>query len=227
MALYDRADLVDRFRRLVKRPTTDGSVSNDDIYRYLSDAQEYVMRQFAIHVPAANRPVKELLTSSDGGLTYQLGSEPLGRVDIYSQINASVPLTAGEASNHAADFEWEGLQTIRMIANRQRTFSSGPYAHYVPRPSAIDASNEPTLVPQHARLLIVYQAAVQYVSEGGLGDPTHYESLYQKLWSGDPFKPGDIGILGELRLRYGTSDSPKRPWWHSPDLSDLPIGFNS
>lgn len=227
MALYDRADLVDRFRRLVKRPATDQSLDVDDIYRYLSDGQEYVMRQLAIHVPAANRPVKELMTTSDSGLTYTISTEPLGKVDIYSNIHAHYPLTPGEAWNHNADFEWEGLTTIRMMANRARTFSNGPYAHYVPRPAAISATQEPTLVPEHTRLLAVYAAATQYANEGGLMDPTPFESLYQNLWSGDPNKPGDIGILGELRLRYGTGERSTRPWWHSPDLSDLPIGFNS
>lgn len=227
MALYDRADLVARFRRLVKRPTNDASISTTEIYRYLSDGQQRVMRDLAVHVPAANRPVKEKMETDDGGLTYTIDKEPIGNVDVYPNKRAPYPLTPGEAWNHAADFEWEGLQTIRMVGDQTRDFPNGPYAHYVPVPDDIDAETEPTVVPRFVRILIPYAAAAVYVSEGGFGDPTFYDSLYQKEWSGDPAKPGQIGILGELRLRYGTHRQPSVPWWRSPDLSDLPIGTNS
>lgn len=227
MPLYDKADLVGRFRRLVKRPETDASIDVDEIYRYLSDGQQRVMRDLAIHVPAANRPVKELMTTDDGGLTYSLSEEPIGAVDIYPTIRAPYPLRAGEAWDHGADFEWEGLQSIRMIANQPRSFPNGPYAHYVPISVSIDSDTEPVVVPSYARILIPYAAAVAYVSEGGFGNPMHFDSLYQKEWSGDPAKPGQVGILGELKLRYGTEVRSQRPWWRSPDLSDLPVGLNS
>lgn len=225
MALYNRADLHDRFRRLVKRPAPDASINPEDIDRYLSDAQVQLMGTLAIHVPAANRPVKELLTTSDSGKTYTLAEEPVGHVEIYSNLRASTPLIAGAAWDHGADFEWEGLQTIRMIGDRARTFTDGPYAHYVPIPPEISDTQEPTILPKRVRILLPYAAAVQYASEGGLHDPSFYHALYQQAWTGDPAKPGDIGILGELRLRYeGRTGPTERPWWRSPDLSTLPVG---
>jgi hypothetical protein len=201
---------------------------DDDVYPYLSDAQRYVMGQLSIHVPEINRPVKELMTTADDGLTYTLSAEPIGRVDIYYNLRSGTPLTPVEPWNTSGDFEWEGEKTIRMVGNRTRTFPEGPYAHYVAEPGPIDADNEPVILPAFIRVLIPYRAAIEYVSEGALGDPTHFHSLYQITWAGDPLKRGDIGILGELKIRYGKQNGASRPfWWHSPDLSTLPVGFNS
>lgn len=230
MAQYDRADLVRRFRRHTKRPATDASLDlESDIYPYLSDAQRYIAGQLAIHVPQANRAVKELMTTADSGLTYSISSNPIGKVDIYYSLTKPDPLTPGEAWQTNADFEWEGLDTIRMIRNTERTdFPDGaPYAHYVPEPDDIDASTEPSIVPAFVRILIPIRAAILYLSEGSFGDPSAMDALYQRHWRGDPLQSGDIGILGELKLRYGEHSRSERPWWRSPDLSDLPIGFNS
>lgn len=229
MALYDRADLVRRFRRWVKRPAVDQSIDlTADIYPALSDAQRRLAGMLSIHAPEANRAVKQLMTTSDSGLTYNLAASPIGPVNIYYDLRSAMPLVAGEAWQAGADFEWEGDAKIRMIGNVARSFPNGaPYAHYVPAPSDIDATTEPSILPAYVRVMIPIMAAIDYVSEGGMGDPGGLLARHQALWNGDPNMPGDVGILGELKLRYGEGTHTSRPWWQSPDLSDLPIGFNS
>lgn len=222
MALYDTADLLARCKRLAKRPDTDMETQDTDWYRYLTDAQLYVIGQFQIHFPRLNWDVWEKMTPAPDLLSYTFTGTPLGRVEIHPSKKAPYTLRPGAPDDHTADFYWDGESTIRMTGDVPRTFPDGPYARYTARPDDITAGVQPVLLPPEARLLMVYKAVAAWAHEGGLRDPAFYDDLYDELWHGK--RAGDVGLLGQLKVRYGSSShGAQAPWYKSVDLSDLPV----
>lgn len=223
MALYDTADLVDRFKRLAKLGTNVAQIDDSDIYRYLTDGQLYWLGQLQTHVPRLNwDDTWELMTAASDYKTYTFSSEPLGKVEIYESVRAREPMRAGAPWDQSADFFWRGLQTIEIPGGRARQFADGPYARYVARPSDIAVAQDPVLQPLEARLLMVYTGLAQWARETGLVDPTTYEDLADGLWAGK--RPGDSGLLGTLKVRFGSdSVGSHGPWYKNPDMSNLPV----
>ena len=222
MAAYDTADLLERVKRLAKRPETDVETVDTDWYRYLADAQLYWLGQFQIHFPRINWDTWELMTPDSDNKVYSFAGTPIGRVEIYPSKRSPYPLRAAAPSDHSGDFVWEGTSSIRMMGDAARTFGDGPYARYIERPTAIAADVEPIMQPPEARLLLVYSAAAAWAHEGGFRDPSFFEDLIDGLWLGK--RQGDVGLLGQLKVRYGSSShGAPAPWYKSPDLSGLPV----
>lgn len=221
MALYDTADLHRRFLRLARRPGLDTGLKPTDVYAYLTDAQLYWIGQFQVHFPRLNWSVWEKLTAAADNKSYSFSAVPLGRVEIYPSKGATTELIAGSATG-GGDFTWEGVDTIRFPGDAPRTFADGPWARYIPRPDDIKQDVQPVLQPPEARLLMVYSALEQWAHEGGLQDPAIYSDLIDGLWLGK--RPGDTGLLGQLKTRFGSSsDGRHGKWYHNPDMSNLPV----
>lgn len=222
MALYDSPDLLARFKRLARRPANDAALQPEDIYRYLTDAHLYWLGQFQVHFPRLNASEWEKMTSADGGKSYTFSKVPLGPVEIFSTRVAHEPLRAGAQWDLSAGFFWEGPNTIRIPGDRARSFADGPYARYLPRPDPLSESVHPVLQPPEARKLLVFSALGEWAHEGGLENPELYEDMVDALWLGK--RPGDTGILGQLKARYaGNSTGRGAPWYKSPDLSNFPV----
>lgn len=180
MAQFDSADLLARFRRLTRVPSTSAFPATADIYAFLTEAQLEVVMELVTRVPGVMMGDPVLMTSADSGVTYTFGTDasarnivPIGSVEVYrsrGDIGLN-PLVPGH------DFVMEGDQ-IRWVGNVPRVYSDGPYARFVTPPQALDGSTEPTL-PIPARLLIVYKAAVLYAMAGGQQQPDYYEAKYQ------------------------------------------------
>lgn len=222
MALYDTADLVARFKRLARRPVNDAALETTDIYRYLTDGQLYWLGQFMNHFPRLNWETWEKMTAAADKKSFTFDTTPLGSVEVYASERGGPPLRAGAPWDMTADFYWDGQDTIRIPGDRPREFANGPWARFVPRPPDIAANVEPILQPLEARLLIVYHAASQWAHEGGLENPETFEDLADSLWNGK--RPGDNGLLGTLKQRFGSSShGGYNPWYKSLDLSNLPI----
>jgi hypothetical protein len=217
--------LLDGFKLFAGRPSPDEGISDPEIFALLEQGQRHVYGIFASHVPDVLYGDPTIMSTSDSKVyTFASSVFPLGSVEIRSARNGQL-LTPGTEWDSNADFVWEGDQ-IRIPNNRTRSFSSGPYARYISIPTALDADNEPSLKPPHARILILYHALYLWAEIGGGAnqvDPNRYLGLFQSALSGDTRIPGDIGILGQLKTQgYGSgmaAASFPQPWYRgSPDL---------
>ena len=202
MAYETRAELRSAFRRESGLPTANDELASDnsDVDQYLSLGQQAVFRQLATTVPGSQVAAPEKLTTADGGYTYTFAYYPFGHAEIRSSRTGSL-LIPGAESDPGADFVQEG-QTIRFTNYRARTFDDGPYARYAPTPPDISASQEPTLKPNQARVLILYKALDLWATKGGYRDPTPFRNMFRILAFGDPETPGDVGIIGALRRQF-------------------------
>lgn len=200
MATWDSADLLQRFRDETARPATDTSTPDATVYRLLTNAQAHWTNVFAAQVPWVLMNPPQLLTSTDGGTTYPFPGcvMPLA-VEVYDTLDGHL-LKPSSFFDPNGDLVWEG-DHIRFPQGQQQTFSNGPYARYVSPPGAIDANTQPTLVPAHCRLLLVYRAAAEWAERGGFRDPSPWYRLEKKFWFGDA-SSGDVGALGALKNQH-------------------------
>lgn len=210
MALWDVADALTRAKTLLNRPTTDNALSDTIWYQFFTEGQSYWAREFASYFPQANRTIATM-TTSDGGYTYSVASEPLTMMVKKSRTSKYV-MIPGEEWDQAADYVQEG-KTIRRPNNG--VFSEAPVAYYVPAPGVVDGTTGVfTLKPDFARILIVKYACVQAAKRLKL-DWGPYEDDTMREWFGDP-RLGSLGILGQMRKRYPDEGIPTpgaRPYW--------------
>jgi len=206
---YDSADLLSRVKRLAQRPTSDEEMSDADWYALLTDAQRYYYGLFAVHCPYVLMGAPVLLTSTDGGYTYPFASGvfPLA-VEVYDSLTGRL-LRPGTYWDSNADYVWESTQ-IRIPLGATKSFAAGPYARYVATPGDLTAASGPTLVPAHARMLLVYRSVAEWARQGGYRNPGPFEAMELRLWAGVPGS-GDIGIMGALKTQnpfYGATAIP-------------------
>lgn len=227
MATYDSADLLARFKLWAKFPTQGTPpLTNPESYQLLGEAQQEVAVDLAAHCPWLNFSAPTLLTSADGGVTYDFGDDAEGNaitplaVEVYAKASGR-ELFAASYGATGGDFVVEGTR-IRMPGNRARTFSEGPYARFVTVPLVLDGSTEPTLQPMEARPLIVFAAARKYARLGGLLDESPFTMEYDDLWLGK-LQPGGFrsgGLRDALKRQYRThlgvaGEGGARVWWQS------------
>ena len=208
--------MLARFKLLAKRPATDESWSDANIYLLLEEAQRQINQELAVHVPHVNVVAPELLTSSDSGLTYVTGSDVVGALEVYPDRNATIPLQPGPYMDDGAEYVFEAPRTIRMIGRAARTFSGGPYARYVPATGTLNASTAPTIEPAAVHICVVYRALQEYASAGGgIHNPSIWMEREQRVLWGDPNQPGSVGVIPGLKSQVtvrgrGGNGSP---WW--------------
>lgn len=222
MALYDSADLLARCKFRTRRPPTDESMTNDNWYALLTDAQGQWVREFALHFPE-QMYVSEVLDTADGGVSYQFDYAPMGHYELRASASGRL-LIPGPDWDSAADFVANG-QTIRFPGGKGKTFANGPVARYVPAPGVLDAANEPTLQPTHARILLVARACVEWARRGGMEDPQPYLDWENELWAGDAAtgRQGLLGTLKQERFLQGTEAIPSGSvddWWRFIDRGE-------
>lgn len=213
MAPWDSADLLQKCRDEAQEPSGGTSTTDAQWYALLTTSQHRVVRLLAQHVPHAMAQ-GGFLTTSNGGLSYQFDSNvyPLGYAELRDGQDGRV-LWSGPDWSSSADFVFEGNQIIFPNAVT-RTFSGtgGLYARYIRTPTTISAAVEPTLRPDWARILIVYDATKEWAGQGGLRDSSVWAQKFQHTWAGDPAILGDVGVLGALKtqLRYPGIDPFRR-----------------
>lgn len=203
------AELLAMFKLQAGRPSTDELLTDAQIYGMLTRGQLAVNAELAIHVPHVNYAAPELMTTSDGGLTYTVASDAIGGMEVYPATTQE-PLRPGLYWSDA-DFAQEGPRTIRMCQGRARTFSAGPYARYVKATGTIDGSTQPTLQPAEVHPAIVYEALIEYSQiPGVLADAgTWRDAKQQLLWGTN----GVGGVIPALKTQYRTRGRSTGVWW--------------
>jgi len=224
MAYETSAELLAGFDFYAMRPDTDESILDAQKYTLLETGQEHVYGIFATHVPEVLYGAPALLTTADSGATYTFPGDifPTGNVEIRASRNGELLIPTTDWGT--GDYVWEGAN-IRIPNGKTKTWSDGPYARFMVPAGTLDASNEPTLVPAKARVLILWYALYLWAERGGGQnqiDPNRFLGLFQSALSGDTRIPGDIGILGELKRQgFGSGMAALNladQWWRGPDL---------
>ena len=213
MATWDSADLLARCKRLALRPTTDEETADADWYALLSEAQAHWQPVFAAHFPYYYWSAPTVMSTADSGATYTFsGSITPLRVEIYDAPNGVLlkPCTYWDASG---DYVWESSK-IRWPQNRTRTFTAGgPYARTITAPTVIDGSTAPTLLPDFARVLLVYRAVAEWANRGGLRDPRPFYEMEDRAW----YNPANgTGILVQLKQQNPFQGAAA---WGSADIA--------
>jgi hypothetical protein len=163
-------DLLALFNDYAGRPATGDSLSDTNKYKRLARAQNVIIEDLAARVPqpqfshAAYGSTPTLTTTDNQVFTFgaDLNSDPsfpIGKMNIYASL-ASIPdspLIEGQ------DYLWEGSQ-IRIPNNG--TYTGTLYWRGVAPVLALDGTNQPTLSPPPARILIVLEAVRAYAVEG-------------------------------------------------------------
>lgn len=215
------AELLDFCEFMSGLPSPNEEMDSTRWYKLLTLAQGELVRLVATHVPRVMVAEPELLTSSDGGFTYDLAHTPWGRVEIRESRTGRL-LQPGADYDPSADYVIEGKK-IRWPSNESRTFPDGPYARYTNEPGTIDGSSQPTFWPAESNVVIAWKALCLWAVRGRLRDPAMYENELQKALWGDPESPGDVGLIGALKTQYlnegGTDGAVGLPWWKSSDLT--------
>jgi hypothetical protein len=199
VAQWDSPYLLAAVKALAVRPTTDAAMTDAAWYLLLELAQTSWTNVFATHFPYLLMSAPTSLTTSDGGLTYQFpgGITPLA-VEVYDATGPATLLRPSAYFDASGDYVWEGNQ-IRFPQNLGNQGIT-PVARYVAPPGVLNASTPPTLLPPHARILLVYRAVAQWAAQGGMRDPKPYYELEQRAWLGNPAL-GDVGLLGALKMQ--------------------------
>jgi hypothetical protein len=170
VATYDSAYLLSWFQRLAGRPPANDTVTTSSEYQRLTEAQNRVIAELAARAPEAFYPKNlagaypTLTTTDQKVFTFGTDSNgypifPIGKVGIYQNLSQipDYPWIEG------VDYLNEGNQ-IRIPNNM--TYAGPLYWRGIVQPADIDATHQPTLIPEASRELIVYNAVMQFQLEG-------------------------------------------------------------
>jgi hypothetical protein len=162
--------LLGLFNDYAGRPATGDAISDANKYARLARAQNVVIEDLASRIPdpqfshAAYGSTPTLTTTDNQVFTFGTDlntdpSFPIGKMNVYSSIQAipDNPLIEGQ------DYLWEGNQ-IRIPNNG--TYTGTLYWRGIAPLLAITATNQPTLTPPPARILIVLEAVRAFATEG-------------------------------------------------------------
>ena len=207
MAYLDSTDLIARVRKQARIQGQTDFPTDPQLFEWLTDGENFVKAIVATYCPRALITAPVLMTTADGGLTYQYGADasgnaviPFGQVNLFRQL-ADIPDFPLEPE---VDFLDEGTQ-IRSIANVATTTmypSGAPYFQGMVPTTLLSssASTQPTIVPADKRQLSVYYACAEYAAAGGAFDPTPY--VEQPLDGGKAWPSGMTAWVKQLQLQY-------------------------
>lgn len=171
------------FQRRSGRPTTD-AITDASKYQRLSEAQNNVIAQMMAVVPKSLYPkvsyasLPTLTTTDSQVFTFGVDSNgypiyPLGHAGIYPSLN-SIP---DWPWREGFDYISEGTQ-IRIPNNN--TYTGTLWWYGAQQPADIDATHQPSIFPEAARVLIVIDAVRSFAQEGVRNGPL--EDTMQNEW---------------------------------------------
>lgn len=214
MAEFDSADLLQKLKSELRRPTNDAQVVDSDLYDLLTEGCRHVQSLLAAHGLEQNAQWEQCTTTDSK--TYSLTGTPRGTLEVrYGR--AGPLLTLGPDSDPNTDLVWQG-QTFLVPNDQTRTFTNGLWVRYTPLHVQISASVAPTLLPSRMRYLAVMKAAELWMDRGGYRDATVFSNKFGRMAWGDPSIPGDQGMVGALKQPFVISTSNAPDWWRSADL---------
>lgn len=201
---WESSDLLARFNSLAGRPDVD-AVTDAQKYRYLGDAQQFVLTQIEGIVPRVLYGPPVQLVSTDGGYTWSFGTDgdgyPLfasGKAGIFEDPSCipDYPLRPG------VDYLDEGTQ-IRFPNNT--TWNGTLYWYGITPPQEMSATVQPILQPPSARILIPIEA-VRSFAESYDRNPGLAQAM-DRQWARQ-FGP----TMTAIRTHFRGSQTARRGW---------------
>ena len=189
---------------ILNRPTDDDLfTSPGDFEEALTRAEAYWYRQVATHYPDLLKVVSSAISSSDGGVTYALGDDHYGELEVWTPPGPPTgqPIVQTLPESTVFGFYIQG-QNLKMTFAMD--YSPGIYLSWVPATlvALTDASVDPHL-PAYFEDAYLYRAAYYLAQKPGfIGDPGYFKSLATQEWDGDSDSMSDAGILGTLSRQY-------------------------
>lgn len=214
MAEFDSADLLQKLKNELRRPTNDAQVVDTDLYDLLTEGCRHVQVLMAAHGMEQNA-LWEQATTSDTK-TYTITGTPQAILEV--RDGRAGPLQRlGPDSDPNTNLVWQG--TSFLVPNDQtRVYANGLWVRYTPLHVQISASVAPTLLPARARYLAVFKAAELWMDRGGYRDATVFSNKFGRMAWGDPSIPGDQGLIGAMKQPFVITTSNSPDWWRSGDL---------
>lgn len=211
MADWDKADMLVRLRIETGRPATDQDLTDVKAYYFLSQAQREVYVVMASRIPWVLY-TGVTLTTADNKLWVESGGEWLGEITVFrDNTRKGQPLGIGAEWDAGAFAAREGVAGLRLTVGRATT--TAPFVLRVNVPTKIDATTDPTLLPQEARQALVYHAAGQWAKTGGYRDPAPYFAAYNNFLFGDT-ATGEPGFLNQYLKQRRTGVGRGAGWWY-------------
>lgn len=215
---WTNTKLLAKCKQLARRPATDSEMDDTEWYDYLTQAQQEAYMRFSIHFPEYLVGAPTLMTDSGDSKVFYFNADgttyPIGQVEIRASRTKNL-LVPGPEWDSQADYVWEGNQ-IRIPDNQTRSFADGaPYARFITPPGAIDASTQPTLQPDHARIWLAYLAVLEWANKSpGQREEERRRAEAERQWE-------EIRDMLKLSLfGRGMATIPaEQPWYRgNPDL---------
>jgi hypothetical protein len=211
-------ELVHNVRQLLNRPEEDDFFQfPDEYFEYLSKAHRRIYRKVA----RANPMVlftETTVTTSDSGLTYDLGDFHLGQIEVYAPPGPPRGERIPPAYPDSPYFGfWVDGTNLRFTYQQEY---SPLYIRWVPETVAdLDADGTHSL-PAFCEDMLEYETAFLMAQKQGFaGDPGKFQILANREWLGDPNDPSDDGILAILKKQpanagfENAAGMHSRPWW--------------
>lgn len=238
MAHWDTDYCLRRAKKLALSPANTSMMDDSDWCDLLTQGEDHWLPIFANKVPESQMgpPVQLAIAPDMLTATFAEGVWPDGHVALFDGPNGR-RLLPGEYGDPGADFVIEG-GLVRGPVGRQLSFPSGLYARFIDTSSrplvsssmvAADVDSypavvNPRLMPEKARILIVYHALGLYAEmRPGFTDPLSWERREVRTAYDDP-DTGELGLLTQLMTQYqdqGATSGAQYVWWKSTDLGNL------
>lgn len=213
-------EMVTRVKdELLNRPDEDDLfLFPDDYYSALTRSARYYYKQVAGHYTDLLY-VTQVVTSSDGGESYDLPDDHFGEMEIWlppgpprGAMLVNVLPDAGRLG-----FYTEGRKIRLTVA---RLYTPGLYVRWVPATVATlnDSRNSP--LPSYCDEAVCLRAAYEMAKRPGcLADADDFARRARTEWSGDPDDRSDMGVLGIISRQAATqgeqtaAGSGSDAWW--------------
>jgi len=186
MATYDSSYLLAMFNRKAGRPSTD-AISDADKYAELSESQNRIIAMMSTVAPDslyqqdATADLPQLETVDNQVFTFGEDDNDYPIFPISARIYANLGDIPNRPWLEGVDYIREGTQ-IRIPNNR--TYAGTLYWQGIVNPPDIDANHQPSLFPEAARELIVFDAvenfALNYLRQPDLAGAMG--AAFQKAW---------------------------------------------
>jgi hypothetical protein len=202
----------------LNRPEEDDLIQYpDEYYRAMSKAHRRIYRKIAKANPKV-LVTETTFTSSDSGLTYELGDFHFGEMEVYAPPGPPVGERIYPANPDSNYFGWwiDGT-TLRFTIQQ---LYSPLYVRWAPE--TVDDVDPGTahLLPAFCEDMLEYETAKILADKPGIAiNPAKFEGLANAEWKGRPSDESDTGILGILKRQAASQGIETaaglgyQPWW--------------
>lgn len=202
----------------LNRPFEDDLIQwPDEYYRAMSRAHRRIYRMVAKTNPRI-LVTETTKTSSDSGLTYELGDFHFGEMEVYAPPGPPTGERIYPANPDSSYFGWWVDGTTLRFTIQQ--LYSPLYIRWTPETVADLTSDSSHLLPSFCEDMLEYETSKLLCEKPGIAiNPQKFEILANAEWKGRASDESDTGILGILKRQAANQGVETaaglgyQPWW--------------